>query len=771
MNARLDTPGTPATELGEEPGRVLVLGFDGADAGTVRSMIEAGRLPNLARLAQQGTFAPLRSTHPAESAAGWAALNTGRNPAKNGVASFVVRGFPYGPPSPAMGHVETVDRSFAELELPAHLGLLARTGTLPLAAGSFVVCALVLLLGLRRHRRPAVLALCLSLAALLASGTVWLASTIPPTVPGVFRPRLLHGGFWEDAAAEGVPSIVLGAALAFGRPAVEGARVLGGLGLPDVRGGLAGEWFLYTTDEREHGDPPRGARTASGSGIVFRVDEAGGRIETRVWGPRDFVGMERLRRELEALSEADVEGRRAIETQLRQLRERPLSQPMTIERDGDRLDVTLAGVKQNLYEGEWSDWFHVSFDVTPLVSVHAITRARVLSLANPLTLYLGPLEFDPARPTLWQPPSQPPSFSGDLVHWIGGPFETVGWACMTNPVKDERLPVDVFLEDIEFTSSWRKALVFSALARDDWRLFFAVFSTPDRVQHMTYKYLDEGHPGHDAQEARRLVSFLGREVPLADVIPTIYEEIDAIVGRVMDEYLRPEDTLILCADHGFSSFRRGMHVNNWLAEHGYLTLAEGLRTARGDLGSSVDWSRTRAYALGLGMIFLNLEGREPEGIVTMAEAPALLRELSSELLGAADDGADGTQVRVLREAVVVPELYPGAWGGRDYVCADLMLGFAENYRVSWETAAGKLNLVKDDSGVHLGELFADNDSPWCGDHASVSPEVVPGIFFSSRPVELPPGGAHVLNVAPTVLSLLGVPVPEDYDATALPVRR
>ena len=116
---------------------------------------------------------------------------------------------------------------------------------------------------------------------------------------------------------------------------------------------------------------------------------------------------------------------------------------------------------------------------------------------------------------------------------------------------------------------WRERVTYAALERDDWEILFSVFSTTDRVQHMMYKFHDEEHPKHDAEEAARVVDFFGQPTALKDVIPAIYKQMDRIVGKVMDEHLGPNDTLLLCADHGFTSYRRGMHVNNWLAEKGY----------------------------------------------------------------------------------------------------------------------------------------------------------------------------------------------------------
>src|SRR5512145_3116239 len=79
----------PSTAKAE--GRVIVIGFDGVDARTASEMMDAGQLPNLARLRESGTFAPLLPSNPAESPVSWASLNCGQNPAKTGVSGFVRR--------------------------------------------------------------------------------------------------------------------------------------------------------------------------------------------------------------------------------------------------------------------------------------------------------------------------------------------------------------------------------------------------------------------------------------------------------------------------------------------------------------------------------------------------------------------------------------------------------------------------------------------------------------------------------------------------------
>ena len=806
-----DARGAGPTSSGGQvaDGRVVVLGFDGADARTTARMIEEGSLPNLAALQRQGTFAPLISTHPAESAAGWAALNTGTNPVKNGVASFFVRsseGLEGGAIYPTTGHIYVEDVRIEELETPWLLGILVEHGgtklTVAVGGASFLLFLLVFKLLLRAHL---LVSLALSLVLGVAGGyaAARAAGYVPEEVPQVIHNRVRQPGFWDVAAEGGKRAVVLSAALAFGRPSVPGARVLGGLGLPDIRGAFNGNWFVYTTDDMELHVPGGKDIKGSGSGSRFRVYERDGRVQTEVYGPVDFVERDRHLRAIRAIDEelqpglgwkasgklreqrdehkqALLEVGVTVDRGDRTSRDKEhlhrAKLPMQIVRKGERLAITIAGQTHEAGAGEWTDWFRLPFELNPLITVHGITRARVVELEpERLTIYLHTFDIDPENPSFWQPVSQPAGFSRELVDWLGDLYETVGWSCMTNELKDKALPVDMFLEDVEFTHEWRKRLTLTALERDDWDVLFSVLSTTDRVQHMMYKYHDPLHPLHDPQEAAREVVFFGESTALADVIPAIYRQMDAVVGEVVAR-LEPGDTLLLCADHGFTSFRRGVDVNNWLVEQGYMVLKPGISRSKGNIGFDVDWSQTRAYSLGLGMIYLNLQGREPEGTVSAADAPVLLREIGEALLELRDAGPEDAPYDEPRPAVrdyaIMDQLYqgPGSWGARDWPCADLQIGFEEYYRVSWDTALGGIRHVRRDGEYVLGPLFRNNRMNWSGDHASNSPAIVTGIFFSNRPIDLPAGGVNVMHLAPTVLAALGVPIPDNLDLPPLTFR-
>jgi predicted AlkP superfamily phosphohydrolase/phosphomutase len=264
------------------------------------------------------------------------------------------------------------------------------------------------------------------------------------------------------------------------------------------------------------------------------------------------------------------------------------------------------------------------------------------------------------------------------------------------------------------------------------------------------------------------MTFFGEEIELREAIPAIYRQMDRLIG-IVREALGEDDTLLICADHGFQSFRHQFHVNNWLAEKGFLVLREGVSSRQRRSLMYVDWSRTRAYALGLGMVYLNLEGREAQGIVAPEDAGALLAEIRSELLATTDTREEFAGQRVVDEATILGEVHHGPFANRE---GDLMIGFAPTYRVSWGTTLGDIRLTRSADGTSVpGDVFQPNKKNWSGGHVSVAPRNVSGMFGSNRELSDGAGeGPHLLDIAPTVLDLLGVAIPEAMQREALELR-
>ena len=219
------------------------------------------------------------------------------------------------------------------------------------------------------------------------------------------------------------------------------------------------------------------------------------------------------------------------------------------------------------------------------------------------------------------------------------------------------------------------------------------------------------------------------------------------VGRVMDE-MRDGDLLVVMSDHGFSSFRRCVNLNRWLLDNGYLALKEGA-SGKGDLLQDVDWSATRAYCLGLSGMFLNVRGREAQGIVEPGdEARSLKAELVVKLNGLVDEekGEIG-----INEIFDTAQIYSGPYVEN---APDFIIGFNAGYRTSWECA----------NGIVAGPVFEDNLKPWSGDHG-IDPRLVPGILFSNRKIDAEE--ASILDMAPSILALFGIEPPKHMEGKPL----
>jgi predicted AlkP superfamily phosphohydrolase/phosphomutase len=277
----------------------------------------------------------------------------------------------------------------------------------------------------------------------------------------------------------------------------------------------------------------------------------------------------------------------------------------------------------------------------------------------------------------------------------------------------------------------RQKMMRYELERFDQGFFFCLFDTPDRIQHMFWRFRENDHPSNRHHG--------DLDSDLARVIEDNYRACDAIVGEAL-QYADDQTLFIALSDHGNNSFQRGLHLNTWLHDNGFLALQKGIRPGEeaGDFFHNVDWERTRAYALGLGGIYLNLQGREASGVVGKDEAEVVKADIARRLAGLIDPEQGKLAVRS-----VLPreQVYAGPYVSD---APDLLVNFSEGYRVSWGTPLG---------GTPAG-LFEDNIKKWAGDHM-IDPCLAPGVLFLNRPFR--GDSASLLDLAPTILSALGVP--------------
>lgn len=500
---------------------------------------------------------------------------------------------------------------------------------------------------------------------------------------------LRHGrAFWEVLETHGVPTAVLRIPANF-PPSGTAGHELSGMGTPDVLGGY-GTFSYYTTDRLAFA-----GKQVSG-GNVYPVEETDGVIRAQLVGPDH---------PLKVVREDQVPEK--------------LKADFTVYLDPDRPVVKLVVGDQErlLQEGEWSDWVPVSFDLMPTQHLPVQARFYLKQVRPRFALYVSPLDFDPLSPAL--PISHPASFAAELAR-ASGRYYTQGM-----PEDTKALTAGVFDRE-EFLRQARIAgqEVFDqfpfALRRFDRGLLFYYWGNADLVSHMMWRPMDPGHPAYDPVA----------DPPFADAVPQAYVQADRLVAYALDHV--DQDTLVIAmSDHGFTSWRRTFHLNAWLHRHGYLAVKDESLPAGLELFTNVDWARTRAYGFGLNALYVNLKGREKDGIVPPAEREALLDELKRELEATIDPW---TSKPAIGHLYLRDQVYSD--GGQRAIGPDAVVGYAKGTRGSDESALGEVER----------EVLTDNDKAWSGDHEMDSP-AVPGILATSRPLKRPARNLRELNAS------------------------
>ena len=422
--------------------------------------------------------------------------------------------------------------------------------------------------------------------------------------------------------------------------------------------------------------------------------------------------------------------------------------PLELVVDDTTVQLTLAGRTETLRPGEWSEWFELNFPVNGLVDrvqpLLGLGRFKLLQLEPELQLYMSPVAFHPdCHPVAH---SWPPEYSEELNERFGL-YKTMGWALDTWSLPSGVGDEDLFLEDMHFTVAKYEEMMEGLLGDDDVDLYIQIFYFTDRIGHMLWRLIDPGHPLYDAALAAK---YEGE-------ILKAYKKMDDLVGKA--RRLAGDDALFMvCSDHGFSSYRRGLNINNWLVENGLMVMKnmptekatlEKLFDTR-ELFGDVDWSKTKAYALGLGAVYINLIGRERYGIVYPGPEYEEVRKQIKEGLEALVDPETGE--RPVTRVWFREEMYSDFDGNQ---MPDLRVANALDYRVSWQTTLGGFGKA----------VIEDNTKAWSGDHCSNEPELVKGIFFANRPIntDVP----NMVDIMPTVLGHLGVEVPNEVDGRPL----
>jgi predicted AlkP superfamily phosphohydrolase/phosphomutase len=545
--------------------------------------------------------------------------------------------------------------------------------------------------------------------------------------------------FWVHAGNDGIKSVVLTVPMTFPIEHVEHGELLGGLPVPDIRGTI-GTFNYWATDlsSFEEGNTEMG-------GYLKRLLFEAGVARPLLKGPDNPI----LRQEEQELKAKKAKGGLS-DKETQRLDEisanKSVDVPFTVKwtEGSGQAEIEIQGTKLTLKNGQWSDWVPVTFNFNVLVKAHGMTQFHVITADRELQIYASPVNLDPRNPPI--PISSPEKFSKALADKIGL-YRTIGWAEATWPLNEGRLDESTFMYDAFRAMEDREKIFFKNLETDDWDLFVAAIETTDRVSHMMWRFIDPRHPMHDAALAAKY----------GDSIEKIYRRADDLVGRIQAR-LPAGATLIVMSDHGFHSFRRGLNINTWLVQNGYMVFhgQEGAKKGladlfgRGKFWEGVDWSRTRAYAVGLGQIYFNLRGREGQGIVSAGtEYKALQDEIAAKLVQLTDPD---TGEQVMRAVYKRDEIYQG-----DYIqyAPDLQVGLNDGYRVGWQDTLGQINRT----------VIENNNRKWSGDHCATATEISGGVFFINRKIAT--AAPHIMDLSPTILKLLEVPVPSGLDGKPL----
>jgi predicted AlkP superfamily phosphohydrolase/phosphomutase len=609
--------------------KMIILGIDGLDPDLLTRFMSDGKMPNFARLVEQGSFRRLTTSIPPQSPVAWSNLITGMDAGGHGVFDFIHRD-----PKTLQLYFST-----SKVEGPAHSLHLGKW-VIPLGSGSAA--------------------------------------------------QLRHGAaFWEILDEHHVQNFVYRIPANF--PPIDAkGKTLSGMGTPDLRG-TYGTFTFYTDD-------PAAAAGAVEGGEIVQVEVKDDRVRSNLIGPDNAF-----------LKNAP-----------------PSTEPFTV--DVDPLEaVARIEIQRHqlvLKEGEWSGWLPVEFDLMPLIGkVRGICRFYLKQAHPRFQLYVSPINIDPENPAL--PISTPSSYSRDLAQQIGE-YYTQGIA------EDTKARMASVLDDEEFLAQSRSVLAEHRRAFDaefpKFRdgLFFFYFSSLDLNGHMLWRLSDPESPSYDKTESTKY----------GTALEEFYEQIDQVLGEVLPT-IDERTTLLVLSDHGFAPYRRSFNLNTWLLSNGYIVRKRGASDDASTPFADVDWSRTRAYGIGLNGLYLNLKGREKEGIVEPSQGDGLLREISGKLLGIRDPKGG---LPVITRVDMAKDAYSGPYA---HSGPDALVGYNRGYRSGWKTILGGFP----------PDVLEDNTSPWSGDHCMDFTKV-PGVLLSNRKnvVDAP----ALTDIAPTILAEYGI---------------
>jgi predicted AlkP superfamily phosphohydrolase/phosphomutase len=503
--------------------------------------------------------------------------------------------------------------------------------------------------------------------------------------------------FWVTAGRAGVRSSVLSVPITFPPEKVPNGELLAGSPLPDVSGATATyHYFASDLPDDDH------AQRSELGGLTQRLSFRSRRAEAELFGPTNPVGRHAEHRELRL--------------------------PFVVNWNHEERSATieLNGEVIHLLERQWSRWVDVEFKINVMTSVRGMAQFYLITAGQALRLYVSPVQWNPAAAPA--PMSSPPSFAREL-HDRLGPYRTLGFPATAWAFAEGHLDREALVEDIDRAFDDQAETILNRVDARNWDLLVGVIDATDHLQHALWRN---------------------------SAVERMYRRADEFVGELL-RHLDADTTVMVVSAHGFRAFESAVNLNSWLVERGYMTLLPQAPrrmtlhdlSANGPFWTNVDWSRTHAYAVGNGQLFVNLKGREPGGLVSEgSEYEQLLDSLIIDLMNFLDPR---TQARVVARVFKRAEIYSGPFVDE---AADLLVAFERGFRISWQSSLG---------GTPQQSVEA-NTTKWSGDHGSGDHTNLEGLLITNRK---PTGDTlRVVDIAPSVLAYFGLPVPSELDGRA-----
>jgi predicted AlkP superfamily phosphohydrolase/phosphomutase len=500
--------------------------------------------------------------------------------------------------------------------------------------------------------------------------------------------------FWDILEEHGIPTTIVAIPANF--PPGKGAgRSLSGMGTPDILGSYGSFTFL-TSDPRDKD------RKVTG-GVIHPVEVKDNQVDSFIPGPANAL----------------VDGRPSTGIDVKAY----------IDPENNVAKVMVGGNESILSKGEWSGFVRIKFEMIPhIVNVSGIVRFYLKEVHPFFKLYISPVNIDPSDPAM--PISTPKDYAKELYKNIGY-FYTQGISEDTKALDNGILSEDEFLQQDMVVLRDRLKILDYELNRFKKGLLFFYISTIDTSSHMFWRFMEKDDPEYNSEESLKY----------RNVMYDLYKRMDAVLADVLSRV--DDDTVVMVmSDHGFADFRWQVNINTWLAKEGYIELLPDWKPEK-EYFESVKWSGTKAYALGINGLYINLRDRERYGTVGPGrEYKDFVDEIASKLEAMVDPK---TGKRVIRKAFKKDETYHGSYTDN---APDIVIGFYRGYRSSDESALGQFSK----------EIITGNSRKWAADHC-IDYREVPGILLVNKKITLQEPALY--DIAPTILKEFGIdPLPE-----------